>query len=119
MFPHLGEWMQPGDPLALVVRTDKLRVEGYVDASQWDPERVRDRPVTVTVSLARDRKETFRGRIIFVSPRVESGGDYRVWAEVANRRESDSETWILRPGQTATMQIHSKAEPLAARDGSR
>lgn len=119
VFPHLGEWMQPGDPLALVVRTDTLRVEGYVDASKWDPESVRDRPVTVTVSLAGDRKETFRGRIIFVNPRVESGGDYRVWAEVSNRREKDSETWILRPGQTATMQIHSNAEPLAARGGGR
>jgi len=27
---HLGEWMQPGDTLAHVIRTDTLRVEGFV-----------------------------------------------------------------------------------------
>ena len=116
VYPHLGEWMQPGDPLAHVVRTDKLRVEGYVDSARYDPEQIRDRPVTVTVRLASERDEVFKGRIIFVNPRVESGGDYRVWAEVSNRQESGSDTWILRPGQTATMQIHSKSSPLPRRD---
>ena len=102
-----GEWMQVGAPLAHVVRTDKLRVEGYVDAAKWDPEQVRGRPVTVVVPLANDRQETFEGRISFVSPLVESGGDYRVFAEVANRRSSGSGEWLLRAGQTATMTIHS------------
>jgi len=116
VFPHLGEWLQPGDPLAHVVRTAKLRVEGYVDSARHDPEQVRDRPVTVTVRLANERDEVFKGRIIFVNPRVESGGDYRVWAEVSNRQETGSDTWILRPGQTATMQIHSKSSPLPRRN---
>jgi len=102
-----GEWMQVGAPLAHVVRTDKLRVEGYVDAAKWDPERVRGRPVTVVVPLADGRMETFEGRISFVSPLVESGGDYRVFAEVANRRAAGSGEWLLRAGQTATMTIHS------------
>ena len=102
-----GEWMQVGAPLAHIVRTDKLRVEGYVDAGKWDPEQVRGRPVTVVVPLANGRKETFEGRISFVSPLVESGGDYRVFAEVANRRTDGSGEWLLRAGQTATMAIHS------------
>lgn len=114
IFPHLGEWMQPGDPLARVVRTDRLRVEGYVDAARWDPEQVRDRPVSVEVSLAGDRRETFSGRIVFVSPLVESGGDYRVFAEVDNRQAPASRQWLLRAGQTATMTIHSLQEPLPA-----
>ena len=104
---HAGEWMQVGAPLAHIVRTDKLRVEGYVDAARWDPEQVRGRPVTVVVPLANGRKETFEGRISFVSPLVESGGDYRVFAEVANRRTDGSGEWLLRAGQTATMAIHS------------
>ena len=115
VFTNLGEWMQPGDPLVRVVRFDTLRVEGYVDSARWDPEQVRDRAVTVTVSLANDRTETFAGRIIHVKQAVESGGDYRVWAEVENRRERDSEIWIMRPGMTATMHIHSSRPPLAAR----
>jgi len=104
---NAGEWMQVGAPLAHVVRTDKLRVEGYVDAANWDPEQVRGRAVTVVVPLAIGRTESFEGRISFVSPLVESGGDYRVFAEVANRRSEGSGEWLLRAGQTATMTIHS------------
>ncbi len=111
IFPHQGEWMQPGDPLARVVRADKLRVEGYVDSSRFDPEEVRDRPVTVEVTLADDRKETFAGRIVFTSPLVESGGDYRVFAEVENRQAAGSGQWLLRAGQTARMTIHSSQPP--------
>jgi macrolide-specific efflux system membrane fusion protein len=112
VFPHQGEWMQPGDPLARVVRTDKVKVEGYVDASKWDPDQVRDRPVTVQVTLAMDRRETFPGRMVFVSPLDESGGDYRVVAEVENRRGETSQQWLLRPGKTVTMTVHSGKPPL-------
>ena len=68
VYPHLGEWMQPGDPLARVVRADRLRVEGFVDAARFDPDKVRDRPVTVKVTLADERVEPFAGRIVFTSP---------------------------------------------------
>ena len=107
VFPHEGEWMQPGEPLARVVRTDRLRVEGMVDSSRWDPESIRDRPVTVTALFANDRTETFEGRIVFTNPLVDSGGDYKVWAEVENRRVEGSGQWLLRAGQSATMTIHS------------
>jgi len=112
VFPHQGEWMQPGDPLARVVRTDMLRVEGYVDSARWSPEQVRDRPVTVEVALAGGRREAFKGRIVFTSPIVESGGDYRVFAEVENRQAEGSQRWLLRAGQTATMTVHSLQPPL-------
>jgi multidrug efflux pump subunit AcrA (membrane-fusion protein) len=112
VYPHLGEWMQPGDPLARVVRTDKLRVEGYVDSSKYEPSMVHNRPVTVSVMFADEREESFKGRIVFVSPLVEPGGDFRVWAEVENRQAKDSVEWLLRAGQTATMTIHSTQAPL-------
>jgi multidrug efflux pump subunit AcrA (membrane-fusion protein) len=105
---HQGEWMQPGDMLVHVLRTDTLRVEGYIDAAKWDPAEVRDRPVTVSVTLANGRTEQFTGRIAFVSERVESGGDYRVYADVPNRRGVPSGEWLLRAGQTAKMTIHSQ-----------
>jgi len=113
VFPHQGEWMQPGDPLARVVRADKLRVEGYVDSTRWNPEQVRDRPVTAEVVLADNRREKFAGRIVFTSPIVESGGDYRVFAEVENRQAEGTQQWLLRAGQTATLVIHSQEKPLA------
>ena len=114
VYPHLGEWMQPGDPLARVVRADRLRVEGFVDAARFDPDKVRDRPVTVEVTLADERVETFKGRIVFTSPIVESGGEYLVWAEVENRQleAGHPEEWMLRPGQTVKMTIHSQQKPL-------
>jgi len=112
VFPHQGEWMQPGDPLARVVRTDKVKVEGYVDASKWDPEQIRDRPVMVQVTLAMDRRETFPGRMVFVSPLDESGGDYKVVAEVENRRAEATGQWLLRPGKTVTMSVHAGKPPL-------
>jgi multidrug efflux pump subunit AcrA (membrane-fusion protein) len=109
---HQGEWLQPGDMLAHVLRTDTLRVEGYIDAAKWDPGEVRDRPVTVSVTLANGKQEQFTGRIVFVSERVESGGDYRVYADVPNRRGVPSGEWLLRAGQTAKMTIHA-SQPAA------
>jgi multidrug efflux pump subunit AcrA (membrane-fusion protein) len=112
IFPHQGEWMQPGDPLAHVVRIDKLRVEGFVNAGQWNAEDVRDRPVTVEVQMAGGRREAFEGRIVFTSPLVQAGNNFRVVAEVDNRQAADR--WLLRAGQTATMTIHSQQSPLPA-----
>lgn len=112
IFPHQGEWMQPGDPLAHVVRIDKLRVEGFVNAGQWNADDVRDRPVTVEVQLAGSRRESFEGRIVFTSPLVQAGNNFRVVAEVDNRQNVDSERWLLRAGQSATMTIHSTQSPL-------
>ena len=110
---HEGEWMQPGDTLAHVVRTDKLRVEGYVKIREALPAAVENRPVTVVVELDGGRREQFQGRIAFVKPVVESG-DYRVFAEVENRR--DGGEWLLPAGQTAVMTIHlDAAAPPAGR----
>lgn len=109
VYPHIGEWLQPGDPLATVIRTDRLYVEGYIDASRWNPSDVRDRPVTVAARLAGDRTEIFQGRIFNVKPRMESGS-YRVVAEVDNRQVEGE--WLLRTGQFVTMTIHSTKPPL-------
>ena len=68
--------------------------------------------MTVSVMFADEREESFKGRIVFVSPLVEPGGDFRVWAEVENRQAKESVEWLLRAGQTATMTIHSTQTPL-------
>jgi len=109
VIPHEGEWLQPGDPLARLIRTDRLYVEGYVDAARWNPADIRDRPVTVEARLAGGKAETFRGRIFNVKPRMESG-NYRVVAEVDNRQAAGE--WLLRAGQFVTMTVHSTRPPL-------
>jgi macrolide-specific efflux system membrane fusion protein len=108
VFPHEGEWLQPGEPLARVITIDRLYVEGFVDATRFGPASLRGRPVTVEARLDNGRTEAFEGRIFKIKHRVE-GGSYRVVAEVKNRQESDE--WLLRAGQIVRMTIHSDRPP--------
>lgn len=101
---QVGEWVQPGDVVLHVVRLDRLRVEGFVKASDVAAARIRGRDATVTVELAGKRKVEFPGKVVFVNPLLQTGGDYRVRAEVQNRQEDGQ--WLLQPGQPASMQIH-------------
>ena len=113
---HVGEWVQPGDPVLHIVRMDRLRIEGFLSAADardrggrliargYAPADIDKRPVTVTVQLAGGRRESFQGKVVFVSPLVQAGGEYRFWAEVQNRKEGDH--WLLLPGSMAEMTIH-------------
>lgn len=100
---HNGEWLQPGEPVMRIVRFDTLRIEGFLNASTYDPSEVAGKPVTVVVELARGRRVQFTGKITYISPLVQAGGEYRVWAEVANRQENGQ--WLLRPGLNAEMTV--------------
>jgi macrolide-specific efflux system membrane fusion protein len=104
VFPHEGEWLQPGEPLARIITIDRLYVDGFVDAARFGPAVLRGRPVTVEVKLDNGRVEAFEGRIFKIKHRVE-GGSYRVVAEVKNRQ--DRGEWLLRAGQIVRMTIHS------------
>ena len=99
-----GEWVSPGDPVARIVRMDKLRVEGFVDASRYLPEDIEGRQVTVIIRRPNREAEEFKSTISFVSPIIEASGDYRVWTEVDNRT-SKGKHWVLLPGMEAEMQI--------------
>jgi macrolide-specific efflux system membrane fusion protein len=103
---HVGEWVQPGDVVLHVVRLDRLRVEGFVKAADVPASRIRGRNVTVTVEVAgqggKERHEV-TGKVVFVSPLLQTGGDYRVWAEVKNQQQDGQ--WLLQPGQPVSMRI--------------
>lgn len=101
-----GEWVQPGDPVVRVIRMDRLRIEGFVNAERVNPAELAGQAVLASVRLAHGQVETFAGRVVFVDPRVQAGGEYRFWAEVDNRFEADH--WLLRPGLEATMNIETK-----------
>ena len=98
-----GEWVNPGEAIARVVRLDVLRVEGFLSTTEQTPLAVKGAPVSVAVALDGGKIEIFTGRITFVSPIVQAGGHYRVWAEVQNRQTK--EHWMLQPGMTAQMTI--------------
>lgn len=101
---HLGEWVPPGDPVFRIVRVNRLRIEGFLNAAEFGPEEVGGKTVTVVAELARGKKETFQGKIVFVNPLVAAGGEYKVWAEVDNKSMNDQ--WLLRPGSNVVMTIH-------------
>lgn len=101
VFKHQGEWMQPGDVLAHVIRTDVVQVEGYVVNPRERGIAV-GTPVKVLLAGAGGKPEEFAGRITYVRPKEESG-EYRVYAEVANRKAGD--TWLLQFGQEVTMKV--------------
>ncbi len=98
-----GEWVAAGEPVLQVVRIDRLRVEGFLSATEIGPEEVAGRPVAVDVQLVGGKTAKFVGDVVFISPMVQAGDKYRVRAEVENRTENGSP--LLRPGMTATMTI--------------
>jgi multidrug efflux pump subunit AcrA (membrane-fusion protein) len=100
---HAGEWAEAGKSIMRIVRLDRLRVEGFVKVRDFLPADIVGRPVRVEADLAQGATHAFTGEITFVSPLVQAGGEYRVWAEVANRRERGQ--WLLRPGLEARMSI--------------
>jgi macrolide-specific efflux system membrane fusion protein len=102
-----GEWVNPGEPIVHIVRLDKLRVEGFVNASEHSPASIDARPVRVTVAAEQGRRHEFAGRIVYVRPTVQAGEQYLVYAEVDNRSEDGH--WLLRPGMIAAMQIDTSA----------
>ncbi|HEV2970043.1 MAG TPA: HlyD family efflux transporter periplasmic adaptor subunit [Pirellulales bacterium] len=107
---HEGEWVKPGDPVMRILRMDRLRIEGFLNSAVYSPQDILDRNVVVSIKLAHKiQPEQFTGKVVFVSPLVEAGGDYRVWAEVDNRLvPGRTDLWLLRPGATATMTIDTK-----------
>lgn len=106
IFRQQGDWVAAGEPVLHVARLDRLRVEGFISASEFDPGEIDGRPVTIEVELARGRKAQFKGEVVFVSPLLQAGNKYRLRAEVENRQEKGH--WLLRSGGTANMVIHLK-----------
>ena len=106
VYRQTGDWVNAGEPVAHLVRMDRLRVEGFLNAAEYDPAEVDGRPVTIEIELARGRKAQFKGQVVFVSPLLQAGNKYRLRAEVENRQENGH--WLLRSGGTANMVIHLK-----------
>jgi len=100
---RVGEWVSAGQPVLRVVRLDRLRVEGFVNANEIDPGTLIDRAVLVEVATAGGQRRTVSGRVVYVSPLVQGGGESRIWAEVENVKENGR--WRIQPGQSARMTI--------------
>lgn len=103
-----GEWVEPGQAVLRVLRVDRLKAVGFLDASQAVTDLV-GRPVTLQIALAADRIEQFPGVVTFVNPEVNPvNGQLDFWAEVENR------DLLLRPGQRGSLTIGLSETPQTA-----
>ena len=99
-----GEWVDRGEPVARIVRVDRLRAEGYVHVEQA-LEGLVGRPVEVRVAVSASDPIVATGKVVFVSPEAEPvNSQVRFWAEVDNREMK------LRPGLTAEVTILGPSE---------
>lgn len=95
-----GEWLEPGMKIVRLVRTDRLRVEGFLAVEQVGSPLV-GRPVTLILPGRDGHQQTARGQVTFVSPEVDPvNRQVRLLAEVDNKLQQ------LRPGLSARLVIH-------------
>ena len=113
-FRDAGEWVQAGEKVLQVARMDRLYVQGNVSSKKFNPFEVDDKPVTVTLQLARDQTTTFQGKIVSVGLQKQGSDLFMVKAEVDNRREQS--LWTLLPGSQVKMRIHLDKQPSAQLD---
>jgi RND family efflux transporter MFP subunit len=97
-----GDWVQPGDRLLRVIRLDRLRIEGALDAKQAVAD-LAGRPVSFAVDLPGRPNSLFRGKLTFVSPEIDPfTRSVRVLAEVENPG------LVLQPGLKGTLTVLGK-----------
>jgi macrolide-specific efflux system membrane fusion protein len=98
MDQHGGEWVEPGQRVCRILRLNRLRAEGFVDAHDLPPGCVGSAVTLVVRSGAKSRE--FTGKLKFISPEINPvDGRVRVWAEI------DNSELALRPGMRGALTI--------------
>jgi len=110
LYKKPGEWVTAGEPVLELVRIDRLGVRGSLPADEWTPSDIDGRNVTVEVKLPKGRVEKVRGKVVFVTPVVEAGGGFPVWAEIDAPMEN--QVPLIRAGMPADLTINVK-EPVS------
>lgn len=96
-----GEWVQPGEAVFRVMRTDRLQAEGFLPSELADPGLVGC--VAQFTVAGTGAPQTFRGRVFFVSPEIHPVRD-----QVRVAAEFDNATGKLRPGLKGSLLILSQ-----------
>ncbi|QDV15544.1 putative efflux pump membrane fusion protein [Gimesia panareensis] len=93
-----GEWVRPGDTVMRLLKLDRLRAEGLVNASLLQERDLNDRPVVLVVNPGTKQEQKFKGKISFVSPEINAvNNQTRVWADIENPDLK------LKPGMRASL----------------
>lgn len=115
VYKHMGEWVQPGDPVLRLVRLDRVRVEGFVYASEAGRTELEGKPVTVKVLLPGGKETIVNGRVDYASPVIEGSGrnrQYRIWTEVDNQFVDGN--FVIQPGASAELTVDINAAKIPA-----
>lgn len=112
--PRVGEWLEPGKPVLWIADLKTMWVEGFVKSNEYSIGQVAHKPIRVTAEIGpNQQKEVFEGKIVYVEKDIR-GGEFRVRAEVQNRRDKTTGEWLLVPGMEPDMDIQLGAAKLAA-----
>lgn len=105
--PHVGEWLKPGDPVLKIVNMEVLKIEGYVNIKHFRQDELKNRTVIAEVDMGAKTPLNVPAKITFVSPVVEPGGEFRIKAEIQNRKNPQTNEWILKPGLSAELVLNA------------
>lgn len=96
-----GEWVEPGVNVMQIVRIDRLRVEGFITASQAMHDLMgATAEVSFASAEAADDPVTASGTVVFISPDVNPVNSHvRVFMEIDNQNNQ------LRPGLRVSARI--------------
>lgn len=100
-----GEWVTPGQPVIRILRLDRLRCVGYIDAdlarTRWAGGELIGREAILHVPSASDpQARRFTGKVTLLGPEIEPESDQvKIWVEI------DNPDLQLRPGDRGTLRI--------------
>ncbi|MFK8110789.1 MAG: efflux RND transporter periplasmic adaptor subunit [Rubripirellula sp.] len=105
---QLGEWVQPGTPLATLIQMDRLRIEGDLDGLRNKSQIVKGAPVDITIYDGPENVNGIRmqGKLGYVAMEIDINGKHRVWVEVENQRTPTGD-WLIKPGMRADIVIRN------------
>jgi multidrug efflux pump subunit AcrA (membrane-fusion protein) len=107
---QLGEWVQPGSPIATLIQMDRLRVEGDVDV-KYDGQILIGTKVQVTIKdSSNEAIKVIAGQLGFVSMEIDLNSRLRVWVEIENEIIDDD--WLIKPGMHAEIVIQTPGQIL-------
>lgn len=100
VFRRPGEAVQQGEPIARIVNTGRLKVEGFAPVQQISDFHPGQKISVVANDVS--PAVVLQGQLRFVDVSVQSvTQEVRIWAEV------DNSAGLARPGLSATLRIHS------------
>ncbi len=97
---QIGQWVQPGSPIATLIQMDKLRVAGDIRALAH-PGKVQPGTRVEVQIHSGDQTITIDGEIGYVGMEVDIRDQNRFWIEIENKKFGND--WMFKPGMKATV----------------